>query len=473
MPTYHFTSPTGVDCVPFDPNGAIFWNGRYHLGYIYGDLRDQVNGCWWGHASSVDLIHWVEHPPMVFPQSTDFEDGIFSGNAFVDRLGRVVLMYYGFPMDFRSQLGGICIAVNDDDNLIHFNKLDVNPVMQNPGWDPYGWLGDQAYYAISGGMATKSAATPADEMPQTRSQAALYRCTDDDLTKWTLVGDLLSADMPDVGSDEDISCPDLFTLGDKQVLLCISHTRGARYYIGRFEEEQFHPEQHFRMNWPGGSCFAPETLLDDHGRRIFWAWAVGSPSSMTLPRVLSLGDDGLMRIEPAEEIEALRLNHRRLENIRIAPGAAIALGTISGDCLEIRVVIRPQGATSFGVKVRCSGGGEEETEIACDPKAKALRVNFARSSLDEAALPSTNFVGTDDPVTAQEAPFTLEAGESLDLRIFVDRSMLEVFANGRQCLTQRIYPTLDESVGVKLFAVGGEAVVLSVDAWDMGAVTLE
>ena len=68
---------------------------------------------------------------------------------------------------------------------------------------------------------------------------------------------------------------------------------------------------------------------------------------------------------------------------------------------------------------------------------------------------------------AQEAPFELRDGERLKLRIFVDRSVLEVFANGRQCITQRIHPTRSDSLGVALFSRGGGANVLSLDAWEM------
>src|SRR5439155_21714128 len=138
-----------------------------------------------------------------------------------------------------------------------------------------------------------------------------------------------------------------------------------------------------RMNWPGGCCFAPETLLDDRGRRIFWAWAVGSPSSMTLPRVLSLGEDGLMRIEPAEELDALRLNHRRLEPLRISPGADVVVDSISGDCIELRVIIDPQSAAQCGVKVRRSPDGREETLIGYDAHEHSLRIDFAKSSIAE------------------------------------------------------------------------------------------
>jgi sucrose-6-phosphate hydrolase SacC (GH32 family) len=459
MPRYHFTSPTGLDCLPFDPNGAIFWNGRYHLGYIIGNYEQCTRHFWWGHASSTDLIHWRQHPPMLGPSPGDPDVGIFSGNAFVDKRGRVVLHYHGVN-------AGNCIAINEDDELNHFRKLDANPVMKEPGWDPFGWLEGETYYSISGGLGTP-------RVPKTGhwDTAALYRCTNDDHAEWELVGDLLTHDLPDVDADEDISCPDLFWLGDKRVLLCISHKRGARYYFGRFENEQFHPEQHFRMSWPGGACFAPETLLDDRGRRIFWAWAIGTPSSMTLPRVLSLGEDGLLRIEPAEELDMLRSNHRRLEGIRVTNN--VVLDGISGDCLELRAVIDAGSATRCGVKVRCSPDKREETAIEYDPSSSTLRIEFAKTSLEESTRPSFFFGEADNPtVSSQDAPFSLGPQEPLDLRIYVDHSMLEVFANGRQCLTQRIYPTLDESVGVGLFSTGGE-ITASVDAWEMAPTVIE
>lgn len=74
-----------------------------------------------------------------------------------------------------------------------------------------------------------------------------------------------------------------------------------------------------------------------------------------------------------------------------------------------------------------------------------------------------------DDVRVQEAPLALAPGERLALRIFLDCSVLEVFANGRQCICQRIYPTRSDSLGVALFSRGGEAVVRQLDAWDLTA----
>ena len=70
-------------------------------------------------------------------------------------------------------------------------------------------------------------------------------------------------------------------------------------------------------------------------------------------------------------------------------------------------------------------------------------------------------------VVVQKAPFELAARETLELNILLDRSVLEVFANGRQCITQRIYPIRPDSLEVRLFSRGGDVHVLSVHAWDM------
>ena len=102
----------------------------------------------------------------------------------------------------------------------------------------------------------------------------------------------------------------MFRLGNKWVLLCISHNLGCRYFIGDFKDEQFLPEQHGMMNWAAWDCFAPESLLTPDGRRVMWAWcaprgskarekkiADGQPSQ-SLPRELSFSDDNKLLIQP-------------------------------------------------------------------------------------------------------------------------------------------------------------------------------
>ena len=74
------------------------------------------------------------------------------------------------------------------------------------------------------------------------------------------------------------------------------------------------------------------------------------------------------------------------------------------------------------------------------------------------------------PRTPEIGPFELADDESLHLRVFLDRSLVEVFGNGRQCLTLRAYPSGEDSRGVSACARGGEARLVSLRAWSMRSV---
>ena len=224
-----------------------------------------------------------------------------------------------------------------------------------------------------------------------------------------------------------------------------------------------------------------ETLLDGKGRRIFWGWIMearphdnGWASVASLPRVLSLAEDNSLRIEPAPELEVLRGNPRQRENVTVS--GELPLQDVWGDCLEISAVIEPGDAKEFGLKVRCSPDGAEETPIVFSPAAKTLKTELGKSTLDPSVKyewASEGFVKdrgmSPDQRFAREqaAPFELKPGEPLRLRVFLDRSVLEVFANERLCLTQRIYPSRADSLGVTLFTRGGSVKVKSIVAWDM------
>ncbi len=466
-PTYHFVAPEG-SCMPFDPNGAIYWKGRYHLQYIYQDNR----GHCFGHASSRDLLHWRWHPTGLYPGDSDVDRGMFSGNCFVNKNGEATMLYHGVS-------AGNCIATSSGPLLEKWTKLTSNPIVPIPekgspqeklysSWDPHGWLEGDTYYAIFGGK-----------------NPTVFKAKE--LDKWNYVGKFMAKDMPGVDDFEDISCPDFFRLGDKYMLLCISHSRGCRYYLGEWKNEQFHPESHGRMNWPGGTCFAPESLLDSKGRRIMWAWVLdrrsepfskSSPSgwsgTMTLPRVLSLARDGTLLIKPVDELKQLRTNGRKHTSIKVADGMSFRLDDVAGDCLELDLIINPGEAKRFGLKVRCSPDGREETVICYESGKKQLQIDMAKSSIDDLKyytlsmnLPNFTPDIPDRLVTQQAAPFELKESEKLRLRIFLDRSILEVFANGRQCITQRIYPKLEDSLGIMLFSEGGSMIVESLEAWDI------
>lgn len=439
-PGYHFVIPEGR-AMPFDPNGALFWKGRCHLFYIFQDKR----GHNWGHVSSTDLFHWRHHP-------TGLVSGMFSGNCFVNKEGRPTMCYH--------QVGqGNTMAVALDDDLNEWKKLESNPITPKTtagepnhdkyrSWDPYGWLEGGTYYAIFGG-----------ERPAVVKAPSLAG-------EWKYVGDLMANSVPGVSINEDVSCPDFFQLGNRRMLLCISHRLGCRYYLGDWKDEQFHPTFHEKMSWVDNSLFAPESLLDDRGRRIMWAWVFDAPGfkmrtdfgwsgTMSLPRVLSLSSEGRLLMQPPEEIERLRYNGKKLTNLTLPDGSELKPEGVEGNSLELNLEINPRDARQCGVNVCCSPNGEEQTLIYYDATEKKLTVDTMKSSLSES------------PKTIEAGPFELKAGEPLKLRVFVDKSVVEVFANDRQAVMRRVYPSRPDSVEVRLFSKGGTAEVSVLEAWEM------
>jgi beta-fructofuranosidase len=197
-----------------------------------------------------------------------------------------------------------------------------------------------------------------------------------------------------------------------------------------------------------------------------WAWVFDGPGfktrgdfgwsgTMSLPRVLSLAKDGTLRMAVPEEIERLRYNPRKKQNLAIAADAEVALDDIRGNSIELAVEMTARGAKQFGVKVGCSPKGEEQTLVFYDAAEKRLKVDTRQSSL------------ADSPKTVEAGPFALKDDEPLRLRIFVDKSVVEVFANDRQAIMRRIYPSRDDSLGVSLFSTGGPAAVATLEAWDL------
>ena len=439
-PGYHFAVPEGR-AIPFDPNGAIFWKGRYHLFYIFQDKR----GHNWGHVSSTDLFHWRFHP-------TGLVKGMFSGNCFINKDGRPTMCYHQVDQ-------GNAMAVAVDDDLNEWRKLLSNPITPKtmPGdehhgryrsWDPFGWVEGDTYYAIFGGK---------------RPAIAKCKTLDGD---WKYVGDLMAGPVKGVGINEDVSCADLFKLGNKHMLLCISHQLGARYYLGEWKNEQFHPESHHKMSWIDNSFFAPESMVDNKGRRIMWAWIFDRPEfgtrmnygwsgTMSLPRVLSLGEDGTVRMKVPAEIERLRYNARQTERQTVKADTQIPLKTIGGNSIELAIEMTASKSKQFGVKVCCSPDGEEQTVIYYDATDHKLKIDTTKSSR------------TEGPKSIEAAPFQLKANEPLRLSVFVDKSVVEGFANDRQAVMRRIYPTRPDSIGVRLFSNDGSVNITKLQAWDI------
>jgi beta-fructofuranosidase len=208
-----------------------------------------------------------------------------------------------------------------------------------------------------------------------------------------------------------------------------------------------------------------QTFQDAQGRTIWIGWcSEDHPAAsrgdwagvMTLPRVLQLDGDGMLRFQPAHEVECLRGDEVRIGARALPPGDDSTEPTIRGDALELDVEIETSNAQAAGICVRRSPDGQESTRIAYDRRSRRLILDRTQSSLD----PNV----TRD---ARSSPLALADGELLRLRIFIDRSIVEVFANDRVCLTSRIYPTRPDAMHVKLFTEGTGARLHGFRGWNL------
>lgn len=452
---YHLMHP-GAESRPGDPNAAFCLEGTYHLHYILAHKWKDKGSFAFVHVTSPDMLHWTWQPTKL--QIAFTGHGMFSGTGFLTKAGQPAAIYHGQGSN-RNQ-----IAIATDRHLTDWEKpypLDV----RNPDgteakirhWDPDCFLIGDTYYAISGG----------ENPPLMKSL---------DLKTWTTVGPFLAHDLPDVAIGEDISCPNFFRLGNKWMLLCISHPLGCRYYLGDWDakKEQFVPQTHGRMNFrreeqslfgpPAWRVdyFAPESLLTPDGRRVMWAWLAtilktGEMNGLTLqslPRELSLAADGSLCIRPLRELETLRREPIKLTDFKVAevtrqvlPSAiptTVKISTMPGDAAEIRITISRKEAERklFGFLLFNDGKGNG-LPIVFRPETGALRVGTAEAPFSLANLP---------------------AGEDLELRIFVDKYLVEVFANGRQALVAA-HEDYDNKLDLEAFTVGAPTTLKSVEIW--------
>jgi beta-fructofuranosidase len=462
-PIYHFLP---VATWMNDPNGLIQWKGQYHLFYQYNPNGAYWGTMHWGHATSPDLVHWTDLPVALAPTpGSPDEDGVFSGCA-VDHDGTPTFIYTGV----RGEEQLPCIATSADD-LLTWQKHPGNPVIAAPPEeldtvmfrDHDAWReADRWYQVIGSGIRDVGGA------------AFLYRSPD--LLRWEYIGPLCVGDSSrtePLWTGSMWECPDFFKLGDRHVLVVSVRDEEnllyAAYLAGRYSDHAFTPEVLGYVD-TAGSFYAPQTLLDDRGRRIMLGWlregrsveaqmASSLAGVMALPRVLSLSPEGTLLMELVPELERLRREHRSYEDVEIAPSGFTALPGAEGDCLEIVAEIEPRDAGRVGLRLFRSPDGEEETLVLYDHRNGTLTVDPSRSSLSPE-------VHRD----AHSLPLQLDDAEPLRLRVFLDRSIVEVFANERACITARVYPTRPDSRDIGLFAKGGIATARRLDLWRMASI---
>jgi beta-fructofuranosidase len=462
-PRFHFLPPANW---MNDPNGLIQWQGTYHMFYQYNPNGPFWGTIEWGHAISTDLIHWTHLPIALAPTPASYDsDGCFSG-CVVDHDGVPTIIYTGVQRE--EQLP--CVATGDAE-LRTWQKYSGNPIIAAPPEDldlvafrdHTVWKeGDTWYQGIGSGIL------------HIGGTVLLYRSSD--LRHWEYLHPLYVGDqsqLQPVWTGSMWECPDFFPLGDRHVLV-VSVWNNHRtlypvYFVGTYADHRFTPEAGQRIDF-GDSFYAPQTLRDTAGRRIMWGWlreerdveaqlAAGWSGVMSLPRILALRPDGTLDIRPAPELARLRGRRYHLQDRDLAPESPVDLPEARGDCLEIVAEFAVGDATQVGLLLRRAPQQEEETRVYYDSPGRQVVVDGRRARLSTAAHSGE-----------ARGPLAVAQGETVRLHIFLDCSVVEVFANEQTCITERIYPTHPDSLDIALFTRGGPARLTTLDVWDMAAI---
>jgi beta-fructofuranosidase len=491
-PLYHFVSP---ESTLNDPNGLCFWQGNWHLfyqGYPPEDRRQH-----WGHAISKDLIHWRDLPYAIYPSP---ERAVFSGGAMVED-NRVIAIYHGTAV-------GNMVAVSDDPLLLNWEKVTGKAVIPSKSttgfslpysvFDPSIWKKDGIYYSLSGGRGTKGGAGTYF------GTTSLFRSKD--LATWEYMHEFVEGDRFTLKGD-DYACPYFWPIGDRYILPFFSHMSGGQYLLGDYDKERdkFVVTSNGKFNFgavgPSG-VHAPSATPDGKGSVIvIFNVNSGKPTGewnhvMSLPRKLTLVGKDEIRQEPTGDIESLRYNHVAVAKTNLPANKEIVLKTVKGNAMEISAEIDTKKSQAIELNVLRSPNKEEYTRIIIYRErgfSKGLeyksgnetsfmpadlvylvtgekpgpRNPYQRLSLITIESSNSSTLPDVQQRAPETAPFLLNPDETVQLRIFIDKSLLEVFVNGRQCVAIRVYPGRDDSTGVSILARGQDAELKSLDAWQM------
>ncbi len=483
-PAYHFRPSSGMYG---DPLG-FFWDGEYHIFYQHTPIaQDEDTALYgpasWGHTVSTDLVHWKELPPALEPSpGTLDKDACWSGSV-VEHGGVFHAFYTGVyketPKTERFHRRFTQHHATSSD-LIHWVKDPGNPILAHPPqsygsmsdfmncWhDPFVWRENDCWYMIID-------SSYAELRPHTAS-LLLYRS--EDLEQWEFLHPLYETD-----TVTHAPLPDFFRMGDRRVL--IHHCNSAYWYrgstyihwlTGRFERQRLEVECSGTLD--DGMLYAVRTVEDDRKRRLLWGQILetrpreqivssGWSKMQSLPRVLEMDSDGSLHTSPAPELRSLRTRHMRGVAAELVPGTSMPYGAvrifenIRGTSVEILAKLEFCSAKQGGLVVFCAPDFREFTLIMIDRTRELLVV--ANRSMNE----NLSMAGGQPAPGDSQTSFTA-CGNTVTLDVFLDHSVLEVFAGDGVALTHRVYPSDRRSDRIGMFANSGKIWLTSLDVWEM------
>ncbi|XP_059657475.1 acid beta-fructofuranosidase 2, vacuolar-like [Cornus florida] len=508
-----------------DPNGPLHYNGKYHLFYQYNPDGAVWGNIIWGHAISADLIHWRHLPAAMVADHSYDVNGVWTGSATILSDGQIMMLYTGSTKD-HVQVQNLAYPANlSDPLLMNWVKYSGNPVLVPPPGigaldfrDPTTamYTAEGKWRVIIGSKVNKTGMTLVYDTKDFKSFELLNGTLHDvpGTGMWECVDFYPVSETHENGLDTSVN-----GVGVKHVMkTSLDDTRNDHYSLGTYDEKsaKWTPENPkldvgIGLRYDYGKFYASKTFFDGKKkRRILWGWIPesdneradvkkGWASLQGIPRTLLFDKKtGSNLIQwPVEEVERLRLSSIEHKRVVLEPGSIMPLDAGKATQLDItaefeidkKALDRMNGTNvaDSGSSTSCGAAAERG---ALGPFGFLV---LADKSLSE-QTPVYFYVakGTDgnfktlfctDLTRSSEAPDVVKPiygdavpvlkGEKLSMRILVDHSIVEGFAQGgRTCITSRVYPTKAIYGNTKLFLFNNATdadITVSFKIWQMNS----
>lgn len=457
---YHFMAQTGW---MNDPNGLIYFRGKYHFFYQHNPYHGFWDSMHWGHAVSDDMLSW-DYLPLALAPSEPYDNhlrgGCFSGSA-IEHDGRLFLMYTGTANNGNGFEQTQCIAYSEDG--IHFEKYDGNPVLTAPEGvpgdlfrDPKVWKHEDTFYMVCGAGCDNN------------GRALLYRSKD--MFHWDFFN-VLAESRGEWGYMWE--CPDFFPIGDKYVLTFSPMGAGehtAVYLTGDFDYKtgKFQHYVNGEIDW-GFDYYAPQSFLAPDGRRIMVGWAnewewmplwkdwgptykEGWCGSFNIPREVRMLEDGTLQFLPIEEVKKLRISPQR-KKLLVITEEEMELTAGDGVCFELKLKIEMEGTDADRMEVELRSGEGQKTVCLFDFQKAELSVD--RNKADGWSRG-----------TSRSAMY-LKGKKELEVHFLSDQSSLELFTDGyRNNHSNNIFAGAAQNQ-LKFRAYGGKVMIRDMELYGL------
>ncbi len=449
-PAYHYTPEKNwVN----DPNGMVYLDGEYHLFYQYNPFGDKWGHMSWAHAVSKDLKTW-EELPLAIPETMNADSSttmVFSGSAVVDSLNTSGFFEKGFKKGmvaiYTSHIDKKGTGLAQHQSLAYSSDkgrtwkfYDKNPVLDIKLKD----FRDPSVFMYEG----KWRMIVVKSLEYT---AQIYESAD--LKNWKLL-----SEFGKIGDYAKIwECPSLFKVpvenSDKfkwVSMISSAHEDtdyvGMQYFVGEFDGKKFTPDPQtgvLRIDY-GKDFYAAVPFNNlptkDTNPTIMawvnnWAYANDIPSEgrrgmFSMPRKLSLvSENGRFHLVQ----KPVYADNIYTETLTLKASELAEARTLEMKSNSYRLNLTIDLANTKGFSIDLLKNGEEKSVLNYDVASQKLSFDRTKSGKVDfnKAFPSV------------ESMKVISQNGILKLDIFVDNSIVEIFANdGRAVLTDLVFPTI-------------------------------